>query len=102
MSDDDSINGENTGHTARPAPGRPGAWEVSWLPGRLMSRNTAITALVLADTLASGPVQPGDRLWPHVEGWAEEIGLTASEAVARITEADHANAGMEAEPEAGG
>jgi hypothetical protein len=82
---DDSISGEHTPHTARPVPGHPGAWEVSWLPGWLLDRNTAITAMVLADTAASGSPQPGGRLWPHVEGWAAEIGLEAPEALARVS-----------------
>jgi hypothetical protein len=28
----------------------------------------------------------GHRLWPHVEGWAEELGLTGLEAVSRVRE----------------
>jgi hypothetical protein len=58
-------------------------WEVSWLPGQYLDRNEAITAMVLADTTASGDVNPGDRLWPHIRGWAAELRLTAHDAVAR-------------------
>jgi hypothetical protein len=83
---DDSISGEYTTHTARPVPGHPHAWQVSWLPGRLLDRNTAITAMVLADTAASSNLQPGDRLWPHIEGWAAEIGLTAPDALTRMSQ----------------
>ena len=79
----DAITGDRTRHTARPVPGHPHAWEVSWLPGRHLSRDTAITAMVLANA-EPGTLQPGGRLWPHVEGWAAEIGLTASDALALV------------------
>ena len=46
------MTSDQTPHTARPAPGRQHAWQVSWLPGRLLDRNTAITAMILADTAA--------------------------------------------------
>jgi len=39
-------------------------WEVSWLPCQYLDRNEAITAMVLADTTASGDVNPGDRAGP--------------------------------------
>ena len=79
---DDSISSDHTGHIAGLAPGHA-AWHVSWLPGRLMDRNTAITAMVLADTVGSGDLQKGHRLWPHLEGWAAELGLTADDVIAR-------------------
>jgi hypothetical protein len=80
----EAISGDHTSHTARPAPGHQRAWEVSWLPGRLLDRNSAITAMVLAEVVGSRPLQAGDRLWLHIEGWAAEIGLAAPEALARI------------------
>jgi hypothetical protein len=43
-------------------------WEVSWLPGRLLTRNDAITAMVLADVTGLGDMHPQHRLWAHVEG----------------------------------
>jgi hypothetical protein len=90
----DAITGDRTRHTARPAPGHRGAWEVSWLPGRLVDRTSAITAMALAEVAGSGPVQPGDRLWPHIESWATVIGLTAPDALARISQP---SAGISAE-----
>jgi len=48
-----------------------GAWIVSCHPGRLFTRNQAITALVLAERLAAGY---GDAD-PFVMGWREELGL---------------------------
>ena len=48
-----------------------GAWIVSCHPGRLFTRNQAITAMVLAERLAVGY---GDDD-PFVVGWREELGL---------------------------
>ena len=79
---DTTMTSDQTAHTARHAPGRNG-WEVSWLPGQTLDRNTAITAMILADTTAEPDLREGHRLWPHIQGWAEELGLTAPEAIAR-------------------
>jgi hypothetical protein len=38
---------------------------VSWLPGQTLDRNTAITAMVLADTTAEPDLHESHRLWPH-------------------------------------
>jgi len=81
---DDCMSSDRTPHTARLAPGERHTWEVSWLPGRHMDRNSAITAMVLADMVASDDMKAGHRLWPHVEGWAAELALVAPEALARI------------------
>jgi hypothetical protein len=48
-------------------------------------RNTAITAMVLADITAKQDVHEGHRLWPHIQGWAEELGLTAPDAIAQVS-----------------
>ena len=78
---DTTMTSDQTAHAARHAPSRNG-WEVSWLPGRTLDRNTAITAMILADTAADKNVREGHRLWPHIQGWAAELGLTGPEAVA--------------------
>jgi hypothetical protein len=83
---DDVISGDHTGHTARRVTGRQPGWEVSWLPGRRLSRNTAITAMTLADIAGTAPLQPRDRIWPHIQGWAAEIGLTAPDALTLISQ----------------
>ena len=82
---DSSMTSDRTTHIARHTPDRHG-WDVSWLPGRTLDRNTAITAMVLADVVGTGEVNAGHRLWPHVEGWAAELGLTAHDAIARASE----------------
>jgi hypothetical protein len=90
---DITMTSTQTGHTARQAaPGRPHGWEVSWLPGQILDRNTAITAMILADTVTHGDLHEGHRLWPHIQGWAEELGLTGTDAIARVSQPprDHA------------
>ena len=47
---DTTMTSDQTPHTARQAPSQNG-WEVSWLPGRTLDRNSAITAMILADTV---------------------------------------------------
>ena len=82
---DTTMTSDQTAHTARHAPERKG-WEVSWLPGRLLDRNTAITAMTLADTAAEQDLHEGHRLWPHIQSWAEEVGLTSPDAIARASQ----------------
>jgi hypothetical protein len=38
--------------------------------------------MTLADTTAETDLREGHRLWPFVQGWAEELGLTAPDAIA--------------------
>ena len=82
---DTTMTSDQSPHSARHAPSRNG-WEVSWLLGRTLDRNTAITAMVMADTTADERVREGHRLWPHIQGWAQELGLTASDAIARAAQ----------------
>ena len=49
-----------------------------------MDRNTAITAMMLADVTGPGEIHHGHRLWPHVSGWAAELALAAPEALDQI------------------
>jgi hypothetical protein len=82
---DTTMTSDQTAHTARHAPDRNG-WDVSWLPGQTLDRNTAITAMTLADTTTEPGLREGHQLWPHIQGWAEELGLTAPDAIARVSE----------------
>jgi hypothetical protein len=101
---DDCISSDNTTHTARTVPGKH--WEVSWLPGRPLTRNGAITAMVLADVTAHSDVRPGHPLWTHIEGWASELGLDAPEALAQTASPpgskNPGKTAMPADPEAAG
>jgi hypothetical protein len=83
---DDIMTSDQTSHTARLAPGCQYIWQASWLPGEVLDRNSAITAMILADTAAKGDLHEGHRLWPHIQGWAAELGLTASDAITRVSE----------------
>ncbi len=102
---DTTVTSDQTAHTARQAPSRNG-WQVSWLPGQTLDRNTAITAMTLADTAAETDLHEGHRLWPHIQGWAAELGLTAPEAVAAVSQPpsdinrEHEQAGTQPDREA--
>jgi hypothetical protein len=80
-----TMTSDQTAHTARHVPGRNG-WQVSWLPGQILDRNTAITAMTLAETSVEPGLQDGHRLWPHIQSWAQELGLTAPYAIARAAQ----------------
>jgi hypothetical protein len=82
---DTTMTSDQTARTARHAPDRSG-WEVSWLPGQTLDRNTAITAMTLAGTTAEPDLHEGHRLWPFVQGWAAEVGLTAPDAIAKTSQ----------------
>jgi hypothetical protein len=99
---DDSISSDRTPHTARPAPGDGHAWEVSWLPGRHMDRNSAITAIVLADVQGPGDMHAGHHHWPHIESWAAELALTAPEALTQIANLPSWKDAVPDDPEAAG
>jgi hypothetical protein len=82
---DTSMTSDQTAHTARQLPDR-NDWQVSWLPSQTLDRNTAITAMVLADLTAGQDLREGHRLWPHIQGWAAELGMTATEATAYLSQ----------------
>ncbi len=82
---DTTMTSDQSAHTARHAPDGNG-WEVSWLPGQTLNRNTAITAITLADTTTEPGLHDGHQLWPHIHSWAQELGLTAPDAIARASQ----------------
>ena len=81
-----AMTSDQSAHIARQVPGPSRGWEVSWLPGQVFDRNTAITAMSLADIAATGDIRPGDRLWPVVESWSAEVGLTGPDAISRASQ----------------
>lgn len=103
---DGSITSDQTAHTARRVANAKHGWEVSWLPGRPVNRNSAVTAMLLADLTGPGDMHAGHKLWPHIEGWAAELGLTARDVLAQTADAPgQAAAGtsaLPADPEAAG
>lgn len=79
--DDDRMFSKDTPHTAT----RHGDhWVVSWLPGRKLDRDQAITAMTLAWEVACWPAPHGER-WPFIVAWAGELSLKGTEAVAMCT-----------------
>ena len=102
-----TMTSDRTAHSARSAPGCQHGWEVSWLPGQILDRNTAITAMTLAGPAADDDLREGHRLWPHIHSWAAELGLTAPEAITRaaqppaIPRRQHHRDGERPDPEAG-
>jgi hypothetical protein len=79
---DSVMFSDQTRHTAEKQP--DGTWILSWLPGRPLTRNQAITGMTIAEAVSRG-LQPGDRLWPHLDGWASELGLSGPDAVVRAS-----------------
>jgi len=103
---DTTMNSDQTGHTARLTSGSQHLWEVSWLPGRVLDRNSAITAMVLADHAREPDLNERHRLWPFIQSWAAELDLTGSDAVDRVSRPgargqQHDREGERLDPEAG-
>jgi hypothetical protein len=101
-----TMTSDQTAHTAGQAPGRQHLCEVSWLPGRVLDRNRAITAMVLADQAGAYDLNERHRLWPHIESWAAELGQTGLDAVNRVSQPGapgryHDREGERPDPEAG-
>jgi hypothetical protein len=103
---DTTMTSDHTAHTARQTPGSEHLWEVSWLPGRVLDRNSTITAMILADQVGEHDLNEQHRLWPIIQSWAAELGLTGSDAVNRVSRPgargqQHDREGERPEPEAG-
>lgn len=75
------MRGDLTRHTAHAS---GDGWRVTWLPGRPLNRNAAITAMSIAETVAAGP-EPGHPIWCTVSSWAAELGLSGAEAVSLVS-----------------
>lgn len=90
---DTEMTSDQTRHTAAVVPGAvieggPTAWSVSWLPGRLLLRDQAITAMTIAEIVVERAgilADPSSKLWWHVNGWAEELGITGPQALAEAS-----------------
>ena len=79
---------------------------MSWLPGRVLDRNSAITAMILADHAGGHDLNERHRLWPAVESWSAELGLTGPDAINRVSQPGapgryHDREGERPDPEAG-
>ena len=77
-----TITSNQNYDVARQAPGRRG-WEVSRLLGPVPDRGTV---MLLASTAGERDLPEGHRVWPRIPGWTAELGLTAPDAITRISE----------------
>lgn len=76
-----SMTGETTRHGAV---GTGDAWWVTWLPGRRLTYNQAVTAMTIAETVAAtSDLDPDHRLWPFLRDWAAELDLSPRDATTR-------------------
>ena len=76
------MTSDTTPHSAR---AEGGGWTVTWLPGRVLTRNQATTAMVLVETVAGGVGDHTDKQWLFIEEWANELGITGADAVGKIS-----------------
>ena len=64
---DTTMTSDQTAHTARLAPGSQHLWEVSWLPGQALDRNSAINAMIVADLARDADLNERHHLWPFIQ-----------------------------------
>lgn len=60
--------------TEHRADATPDGWTMTLLGGRCVDRNSAITAMTLAELYATDP-PPDSTLWVHARNWERELGL---------------------------
>ena len=80
---DTTMTSDQTGHTARQASASQHLREVSWLPGKALDRTSATTAMTPAGPAGEADLNEQYQLWPFIESWAAELGLTGSDAISR-------------------
>lgn len=79
------MTSDMTSHIARCVGGD--RWVVSWLPGRTLTGQQAVTAMTIASTVSGHEPTPAE--WAMVDGLALELGLTAREAVFMVASEKH-------------
>lgn len=89
---DKLVRSTDTRHTAGLVHFEAGdAWRVTWLPHRLMDKDAAAAAMMIAEEVGRIPADAGpeaydSRFWQHIDGWAAELGLAGPAAVTRVSE----------------
>lgn len=71
-----------------PSPLTGYSWQVTWLPGRHLTRDQAITAMTIAEFAVTDRGALGDVLspaWSHLAAWSDEIGITPERALAMVS-----------------
>ncbi|MGW2663267.1 hypothetical protein ACWCW7_20090 [Nocardia tengchongensis] len=79
------MTSDLTSHIARCVGGD--RWVVSWLPGRTLTGQQAVTAMTIAS--AGTGQAPSDAQWAILDGLALELGLTAREALGMVAIETH-------------
>ncbi|MBF6173803.1 hypothetical protein [Nocardia blacklockiae] len=79
------MTSDSTRHVARCVGGD--RWAVSWLPGRTLTGQQAVTAMTIASTVTDHV--PTDSEWAMLDNMALELGLTAREATYMVASEDH-------------
>jgi len=86
------MSSDVTRHTARfddhAAADGNGAWIVTWLLGRLLTKNQAVTAMTIAEAVymhADELMDNAHPWWGHIDAWAAELGLKGPHAVAEAS-----------------
>lgn len=81
---EDSMTSDVTRHTATRT---AGGWAVSWLPGGLLDRDAAITAMMLVNLIATTENRMSDNtgFWALANDYAAELGLSGPDAVVRAS-----------------
>jgi hypothetical protein len=80
---EDAITSTVTPHSARLG---PLGWAVSWIPGSAFDRNAAITAMMIAETIASRDLDVDAVARISTESLAKELDLSADEAIRMVAE----------------
>ena len=87
-----AISSDQTKATALHEPDGLG-WTLSW-GGDRYTRNQAMSGVMLAGAVATMQAEGAvgvvtdhsPRLWPQIDTWAHELGLTGPQAVSRVSE----------------
>lgn len=79
------MTSDQTRHRAVRVGQEPDGWVVSWIPDRGLTRDQAITAMTLAEVVATEDLSPEGRWWLFVKGWAAELHLAPQQAVDLLT-----------------
>ena len=80
---DEAMTSDTTPHSTRHTAGRGRLGrDLATRPGP--DPNQAITAMVLAETVAGGIGDQTDKRWLFIESWANELGTTGTDAVGKI------------------
>jgi hypothetical protein len=85
----DRMTSDVTGHQAIRVTGpcQPERWRVSRLPERRMSRNEAVTAMTLAETLATpSEPDPHGRTAAVLAVLAGELDMTTTQVINRVSQ----------------